>query len=60
MLLRLAMALNCSAMEAEAAPMHLKYAAMTDMEWQRLESERASKRHRRGAGKPAANPRHKR
>lgn len=33
-------------------------AALTTFEWQRLEHEKANKRHRRGT-KPAANSRHK-
>lgn len=58
--MRLARSLNCTAMQAEHAPWRWKGVALVDMEWQRLEAEKANKRHRRGAGTPATNPRRKR
>ena len=60
MAMRLGKELGIPAHEVMTQPAHWLGAAMTVLEWNRLEAEKASKRHRRGSGKPAANPRQKR
>ncbi len=56
MMIRVANELNLPVTALDETPAHWVGAAMTAMEWSRLESEKASKRSRRGS-KPAANPR---
>lgn len=57
MLLRVAKELNCTVFEAAmAAETWWLGIAMTAMEWQNLEAQKANKRHRRSGAKPAANP----
>lgn len=60
MAIRLGKELGVPAPQVMDQPARWLGAAMTVLEWNRLEAEKASKRNRRGAGKPAANPRQKR
>ncbi len=60
MMLRVAKELNLPVTALEETPARWIGAAMTALEWSRIEAEKASKRTRKGAGKPAANPRSKR
>ena len=60
MMLRVAQKTNLPVTELAHVAARWIGAALTAMEWERLEAERASKRSRRSASKPAANPRHKR
>ena len=60
MALRLARELRVPAPAVMSLPARWLGAALTALEGQRVEAEQAQKRHRRGAGKPAANPRSRR
>lgn len=54
--IRIAKELGVPVTEVSELPAHWIAAVLTTFEWQRLESERSSKRSRRSS-KPAANPR---